>query len=137
MLIANPIYDSVFKYLLEDADLARGFLATILGEEIVSIEVKPQETTVELASQAINIFRLDFKAVIKTASGEHRKVLIELQKAKHLLDIMRFRRYLADNYQKEDTIRLDSGVLESLPLPIVTIYFLGFKLAAGYPAVFK
>ena len=137
MLIANPIYDSVFKYLLEDADLAREFLATILGEEIVSIEVKPQETTVEITSHSINIFRLDFKAVIKTATGEHRKILIELQKAKHLLDIMRFRRYLADNYQKEDEITQELGTVERLALPIVTIYFLGFKLATGYPAVFK
>jgi len=141
MLIANPIYDSVFKYLLEDTDLAREFLATILGEEIVSLEVKPQETTVEMADQTshvnIFIFRLDFKAVIRTAAGERRKILIELQKAKHLLDIMRFRRYLADNYQKADTVHGEDGARESRALPIVTIYFLGFKLAAGYPAVFK
>lgn len=137
MLIANPIYDTVFKYLLEDTEIAREFLGTILGQELVSIEVKPQETTFELTSQAVNIFRLDFKAVVKTAAGEHRKILIELQKAKHLLDIMRFRRYLADNYQKTDTVVLADGETASVPLPIVTIYFLGFKLAAGYPAVFK
>jgi len=137
MLIANPIYDSVFKYLLEDTDLAREFLSTILGEEIVSIEVKPQETTTESADYGVNIFRLDFKAVIKTVAGEHRKVLIELQKAKRLLDIMRFRRYLADNYQEEDSLGLNDGTVRSMPLPIVTIYVLGFKLATGYPAVFK
>lgn len=137
MLIANPIYDSVFKYLLEDAEVAREFLATMLGEEIVSIEVKPQETTTESADYGVNIFRLDFKAVIKTAVGEQRKVLIELQKAKRLLDIRRFRRYLADNYQEEDALGLQDDTVINLPLPIVTIYLLGFKLAAGYPAVFK
>ena len=31
MIIANPIYDVVFKYLLEDADIARDLLSTILG----------------------------------------------------------------------------------------------------------
>lgn len=137
MLIANPIYDSIFKYLLEDAELAREFLETILGEEIVSIEVKPQETALEVANYSVNIFRLDFKAVIKTAAGERRKVLIELQKAKRLLDIMRFRRYLADNYQEEDSLILNDGTVRDMPLPIVTIYLLGFKLATGYPAVFK
>lgn len=137
MLIANPIYDSVFKYLLADADLAREFLATILGEEIIGIEVKPQETTTESADYGISIFRLDFKAVIRTAAGEQRKVLIELQKAKRLLDIRRFRRYLADNYQEEDALGLQDGTVRSMPLPIVTIYLLGFKLAPGYPAVFK
>lgn len=137
MLIANPIYDTVFKYLLEDIELAREFLATLLGEEIISIEVKPQETTTESADYGINIFRLDFKAVIKLVAGEQRKVLIELQKAKHLLDIMRFRRYLADNYREEDALGLSDDAVINLPLPIVTIYLLGFKLAAGYPAVFK
>ena len=137
MLIANPIYDSAFKYLLEDADVAREFLASILGEDILSIEIKPQETTTESADYGVSIFRLDFKAVIKMVAGEHRKVLIELQKAKRLLDIMRFRRYLADNYREEDSLGLNDGAVGKMPLPIVTIYILGFKLATGYPAVFK
>ena len=137
MIIANPIYDSVFKYLLEDLEIARELLATILSEDIDYIEVKPQETTTKLSSSTINILRLDFKAVIKKANGEQYKVLIELQKAKHLLDIMRFRRYLGENYLKEDTVLTDNGVTESKPLPIVTIYFLGFAMAKGYPSVFK
>ena len=134
MLIANPIYDSAFKYLLEDDKVARELLSVILSEEIISIEIKPQETTTESSDHGINIFRLDFKAVIQTAAGERRKVLIELQKAKHLLDIMRFRRYLANNYQEEDAGALQDG---KVALPIVTIYLLGFKLAKGYPTVFK
>jgi hypothetical protein len=39
MIIANPIYDVVFKYLLEDLEIARELLSMILGEEIVSIEI--------------------------------------------------------------------------------------------------
>ncbi len=137
MLIGNPIYDSVFKYLLEDNEVARELISAILGEQIVSIEVKPQETTTESADFGVNIFRLDFKAVIKAAADEQRKVLIELQKAKRLLDIMRFRRYLADNYRENDADALPEGRGKKLPLPIVTIYLLGFKLVTGYPAVFK
>lgn len=87
MLIGNPIYDSVFKYLLEDNEVARELLSVILDEPLISIEVKPQETTTESADHGVNIFRLDFKAVNKTATGERRKVLIELQKAKRLRDI--------------------------------------------------
>ena len=45
MIIANPIYDVVFKYLLEDAEIARDLLSTILGEEVVQLEFKPQETS--------------------------------------------------------------------------------------------
>ncbi|MEY4205136.1 MAG: hypothetical protein RL013_2840, partial [Bacteroidota bacterium] len=36
MIIANPLYDVVFKYLLEDIEIAKELLAAILGEDIVS-----------------------------------------------------------------------------------------------------
>jgi hypothetical protein len=128
MIIANPIYDVVFKYLLEDTEIARELLSTILGEEILSIEVKPQETATENTTGSISILRFDFKATIKTSTGTHKKALIELQKAKQVFDVMRFRRYLGDNYKKEDSIVDESGETIQLPLPIVTIYFLGFPL---------
>ncbi len=129
MIIANPIYDAVFKYLMDDIDIARELLSTILGEEIIDLVVKPQETSSENLAYTLKILRLDFKAVIKTATGENKKVLIELQKAKHLFDVMRFRRYLGENYREEDpTGKVIDGMAETNALPILTIYFLGFKL---------
>ena len=127
MIIANPIYDVVFKYLLEDVEIARELLSTILGEEVQSIELKSQETSTETSGD-IRILRFDFKAVIKKPNGEINKVLIELQKAKKAFDVMRFRRYLGDNYRKEDDVLNDKGEPEKRPLPIITIYFLGFPL---------
>ena len=127
MIIANPIYDVVFKYLLEDADIARDLLSTILGEEVVHLEFKPQEMSTE-SSQSIKILRLDFKAIIKKKDGTLFKVLIELQKSKQVFDVMRFRRYLGDNYRKEDQIMDKDGLAVLRPLPIITIYFLGFLL---------
>jgi hypothetical protein len=128
MIIANPLYDVVFKYLLEDIEIARELLSTILGEEILTVEVKPQETITENSASSVSILRFDFKAVIKTNSGDLKKVLIELQKAKQVFDVMRFRRYLGDNYRKEDDVLNEQGALEKRPLPIITIYFLGFRL---------
>ncbi|MFO0469134.1 MAG: hypothetical protein ACK5ZX_07480 [Bacteroidota bacterium] len=127
MIIANPIYDVVFKYLLEDADIARDLLSTILGEELVYLEFKPQETSTE-SSEGIKILRLDFKATIKKKDGTLFKVLIELQKSKQVFDVMRFRRYLGDNYRKEDQLVEKDGLAVFRPLPIITIYFLGFLL---------
>jgi len=127
VIIANPIYDVVFKYLLEDADIARDLLSTILGEEVVHLEFKPQETSTE-SSEGIKILRLDFKAIIKKKDGTLFKVLIELQKSKQVFDVMRFRRYLGDNYRKEDQIIEKDGLAVFRPLPIITIYFLGFLL---------
>ncbi len=127
MIIANPLYDIVFKYLLEDVEITRELLSTILGEEVQSVEVKPQETSTETSGD-IRILRFDFKAVIKKPNGEISKVLIELQKAKKAFNAMRFRRYLGDNYRKEDEVLNERGLPEKRPLPIVTIYFLGFSL---------
>jgi len=136
MIIANPIYDVVFKYLLEDVEIARELLSTILGEEVQSLEVKPQETSTETSGD-IRILRFDFKAVIKKPNGEINKVLIELQKAKQAFDVMRFRRYLGDNYRKEDDVLNDKGEPEKRPLPIITIYFLGFPLNSIQSGVVK
>jgi hypothetical protein len=55
-------------------------------------------------------------------------VLIELQKARKLFDIMRFRTYLGENYKKGEDYVNDKGETETNPLPIIAIYFLGFKL---------
>ena len=141
MIIANPIYDVVFKRMMENEKVAKFFIGTLLEQTIETIEVKPQEYTYEgefnLSNQedvekyenrmeerfSIWIYRLDFIATIKTETGEFKKILIEIQKASNEIDIMRFRNYLAEHYKKEDTI---NG--ETVVLPITTIYILGFKL---------
>jgi hypothetical protein len=129
ILIANPIYDVVFKYLLEDIDIAKELLSTILGTNILELIVKPQETIVkDDTSGEIKIFRLDFKAVIKLSDGGHKSVLIELQKAKKSHDISRFRTYLGENYKKQETLTLNDGTQEPVSLEIVSIYILGFNL---------
>jgi len=127
MLIANPIYDVVFKYLMEDTEIAKGFISSIIGEEIVELTLRPQESSSRSSAFDIIIFRLDFHAIIKTPQGAYKKILIELQKSKNLADIMRFRRYLGENYRKADEIG-EGSHKETVPLPIIPIYFLGFKL---------
>jgi hypothetical protein len=130
MIIANPIYDTVFKYLMEDTDIAKGVLSVILNSEITELTLRPQERTSESAlddRQPVNIYCLDFIAVIKESSGTHKKALIELQKTKRSTNIQRFRKYLGENYQKEDKL-LINGKEKAQSLEIVTIYFLGFEL---------
>ena len=141
MVIANPIYDVVFKRLMEDNRIAKFFIGTLLDQTIESIEVKPQEYTywdnVDLNDPSmrkaledtvkerisIRVYRLDFVATIKTEAGEYKKILIEIQKANNPIDLMRFRNYLAEQYKKEDLINNTKVVL-----PITTIYILGFNL---------
>ncbi|TAD82038.1 MAG: hypothetical protein EAY75_16770, partial [Bacteroidetes bacterium] len=123
MVIANPIFDVVFKRLMESDRVVKFFIGTLLEETIEQVEVQPQEFTYVDELAGLAVFRLDFIATLRTQSGESRKVLIEIQKAKNQIDLMRFRNYLASQYKKEDTIG-DEKVI----LPITTIYILGFKL---------
>jgi len=123
MLIANPIYDVVFKRMMENERVAKFFIGTLLDEIIEAVEVKPQEFTYTDEFSALAVFRLDFIATIKTNTGEHKKVLIEIQKAKNQIDLMRFRKYLSEQYKKEDIVNNVKVVL-----PITTIYILGFNL---------
>jgi hypothetical protein len=123
MVIANPIYDVVFKRMMENEKVAKFFIGTLLEQTIETVVVKPQEFTYSDELAGLAVFRLDFIATIKTETGELKKVLIEIQKAKNQIDLMRFRNYLGEQYKKEDTIN-DEKVI----LPITTIYILGFKL---------
>jgi hypothetical protein len=137
MIIANPIYDVVFKYLLDDTEIARALLSTIMGSNITHLQVKPQETLIRSDAGEIKIFHLDFKAVIDLGDGTQKTVLVELQKARKSFDIMRFRKYLGENYIKEEVRKNQEGELESFSLEIVTIYILGFKLAGVDVPVLK
>ena len=123
MVIANPIYDVVFKKMMENERVAKFFIGTLLEQVIETVEVKPQEFTYVDELAGLSVFRLDFVATIKTETGEYKKVLIEIQKAKKQIDLMRFRNYLAEQYKRKDKINDESVVL-----PITTIYILGFKL---------
>ena len=123
MIIANPIFDVVFKKLMENERVAKFFIGTLLEENVESVIVKPQEFTYSDKLAGLAVFRLDFIATIKTNSGSFKKVLIEIQKAKNQIDLMRFRNYLAEQYKKEDLINDETVIL-----PITTIYILGFKL---------
>lgn len=127
MIIANPIYDVVFKRLMEDKKIAEFFIETLTGESISDIEIKPTEFTYNDRLAGVAVYRLDFVATIKTAENEFKKVLIEIQKAKNPIDLMRFRNYLAEQYKKEDEVLTDEGKTKSI-LPLITIYLLGFKL---------
>jgi len=124
--VANPIYDVVFKYLLSDNKIAKLLISDLLGVEINSLEFRPQEFATDLDNKTLTVYRIDFKAEIVLSNGEKLVVLIEIQKAKFTTDLIRFRKYLSEQYgSKQNTIEQDDKIL---PLPIITIYFLGYGL---------
>ncbi len=127
MIIANPIYDVVFKYLMEDKRIARLLLSGLLKAEVLDLEIRPQEYSTRAGELHLTVYRMDFKARVKFSDDTEQVVLIELQKARYGADIMRFRRYLGEQYSSDDnTITESDGTKRALP--IITIYFLGYSI---------
>jgi molybdopterin converting factor small subunit len=126
---------------MENDKVAKFFIGTLLEQEIIEIKVKPQEYTYEgefdfdnpedvekyenrlRTRHSIWVYRVDFIATVRTQTGETKKILIEIQKARNEIDLMRFRNYLADQYKRQDIV---NG--EKKGLPITTIYILGFNI---------
>ncbi len=127
MRIANPIYDVVFKYLLDDEKAAKLVLSALLGREVLELQFRPTEVRREAApalGPSILVLRMDFAATVALEDGSRKLVLIEIQKARSPMDVLRFRRYLGSQYASEDNVFLDETG-RKLALPLVTIYFLG------------
>ena len=120
--IANPIYDTVFKYLMEDERIARTILSALLKEDIVKVEMRPHEYT-NGQKEILSIFRIDFGATILKPDGEEQLILIELQKTWLPTELLRFRQYLGVHYQNPKNIVSDSP--ERHALPMVAVYLLG------------
>lgn len=122
MTIANPIYDTVFKYLMEDERIARTILSALLKEDIVKVEVRPHEYT-NGQKEVLSIFRIDFGATVRKPDGEEQLILIELQKTWLPTETLRFRQYLGVHYQNPKNIIADSPDRHALPM--VAVYLLG------------
>ena len=124
--ISNPIYDGAFKYLLDDNRVARLFLSTMIGEEIVELTFRPTEHRTDVEQRNVTVFRIDFSARIALPNGGEKLVIIEIQKAKFASDIMRFRKYLGRQYLSKENSYTVNGELRAMP--ILSIYLLGHSL---------
>jgi hypothetical protein len=121
MIIANPIYDVAFKRLLENNRVAKFLVGTILDCKIITLEHIVQEHTNFDDAGRLTLYRMDFAATIETKDEGIKRVIIEMQKAKNLSDVYRFREYLGGEYTKSK-------------FPIIAIYILGFNLSVDAPA---
>ena len=135
--IANPIYDSVFKYMMQNRKVCMILLGALLNVEIVEVDLIHNEL-VRANLKGFGILRLDFLAKIKKDDGSFEMVSIEVQKAEKDTEIVRFRRYLSRLYDTEayetKTVKKENRKGEDVeeiietPIHIVAIYFLGHPL---------
>ncbi|MCL2073810.1 MAG: hypothetical protein FWH18_07815 [Marinilabiliaceae bacterium] len=139
IIIANPMYDAVFKSLMADKDNARCLVGTITGERILDIEFAPQEYIQEKNKDAetekqtkqtkqtkpietLKPIHLDFVTTIRTRDGSKKKVLIEIQQSLKPADVARFRTYMGNHYKNEDNlIKKGDRILKAMPIAVIYI----------------
>lgn len=124
--IANPIYDSVFKYLMEDERIAKTLLSALLKKEVVAVEMRRNEYTNGVRDN-ISVFRIDFGAHVKEPDGTIRLVLIELQKTWLETETLRFRQYLGAQYSNPKNVPSENNK-DGYAIPMVAIYLLGHRV---------
>ena len=124
--VANPIYDSVFKFLMEDERIAKTVLTALLKKEVVSVEMRRHEHP-NITRDNISMFRIDFAARVREEDGSVRLILIELQKTWLDTETLRFRRYLAAQYNAEENM-IKEGEDKGYAVPMVAVYLLGHRV---------
>lgn len=124
--VANPIYDSVFKHLVEDERVARILLSALLKKRVVDVKTRKHEYT-NTTRNSISMFRIDFAAHVLQESGETKLVLIELQKTWVDAEVLRSRQYLGVQYQNaENIVKEDND--KGYATPMIAIYILGHRV---------
>ena len=127
LTVANPLYDTAFKYLMEDLEVAKTFIGALLRKEVKEVVMRRNEYS-NIQKQGISIFRIDFGATVLDKQGNEQHVLIELQKAWVETEILRFRQYLAAQYGNPDNIYDTKDKADPYyghGIPIVSVYILG------------
>lgn len=124
--VANPIYDSVFKYLMEDERIAKTLLSALLKKEVVDVKVRRHEYT-NGTRDNLSMFRIDFGAQVKEDDGKVHLILIELQKTWLETETLRFRQYLGAQYANPENILKENNP-RGYGIPMITVYLLGHRI---------
>ena len=120
--VANPLYDAVFKYMMEDERIAKTLLSALLQKTVIAVEMRRHEYP-NISRDAISMFRVDFAATVLEDDGSKNLILIELQKTWLETETLRFRQYLAVQYNNKENMHKDTK--GKFALPTVAVYLLG------------
>ena len=123
--VANPLYDAVFKYMMEDERIAKTLLSALLQKTVIAVEMRRHEYP-NISRDAISMFRVDFAATVLEDDGSKNLILIELQKTWLETETLRFRQYLAVQYNNKENMTKESD--NKYALPTVAVYLLGHRV---------
>lgn len=124
--VANPIYDSVFKYLMEDERIAKTILSALLKQRVLDVKSRRHEYT-NGTRDKVSMFRIDFAAQVLQDDGTVKLVLIELQKTWLDTETLRFRQYLGAQYSNPENIPVENND-GGFATPMIAVYLLGHRV---------
>ena len=110
---------------MEDERIAKTILSALLQKQVVAVEMRRHEYP-DISRDAISMFRVDFAATIREDDGKERLILIELQKTWLETETLRFRQYLAAQYNNKENMRKETN--GKFALPTVAVYLLGHRV---------
>ena len=122
LYVANPLYDAVFKYMMEDERIAKTLLSALLQKTVIAVEMRRHEYP-NISRDAISMFCVDFAATVLENDGSKKLILIELQKTWLETETLRFRQYLAVQYNNKENMRKETK--GKYALPTMAVYLLG------------
>ncbi len=137
IVIPNPIYDVVFKYLMEDNLSAKIILSTLINEKIKKLTFRPISHAEKIqgpnSDKKIKLFHLDFTALIEKPNGKEELIMIEIQKANNAGDIFRFKQYICANFQQKQEVEITNPKTEAIekinkPIRLIPIFILNFRI---------
>lgn len=135
-LIANPIYDSVFKYMIANEKVAKILLSALLKKKVVKVDQINNEYIIPYTDD-LSVCRIDFGATISeevtlpdgTKETKESLVTIELQKVYLASEILRFRQYTGNHYCDPKRVHpVNYDVVKEAADPMISVYILGHKL---------
>jgi len=140
IIIPNPIYDVVFRYLMADYESAVIVLSTLINEKILQLHLEPLTHPIKAGTvkdprtdDDVSLFHLDFTATIQLVDGTEELIMIELQKAAEPTDIFRFKRYISKNFQHKRLEEITHHKSQAItvverPIRLIPIFILNFRI---------
>ncbi|MBO4735757.1 MAG: hypothetical protein J5614_05105, partial [Paludibacteraceae bacterium] len=135
-LIANPIYDSVFKYMIANEKVAKILLSALLKKNVVKVVQLNNEYNLPV-SDDLSICRIDFGATVSEeitlpdgkVEVKESVITIELQKVYLPSEILRFRQYTGTHYCNPNMVHpVKYDTVREAADPMISVYILGHKL---------
>ena len=121
MRLFTPIYDTIFVFLMEDIEVARGLISLIIEEDVIELVPAPQESTaveLKIKYNQLPLLRLDYVAIIKSREVET-ALELEASLERYIEDLEKSRQ-LAEKtsaellFQREEERKLREVALEKI-----------------------